>query len=221
MTDDRIRELMESPLAAGGKRRMTEPDEATPPPGRESGLGPWIVAAVLVGGALAYIGYLVAGGDDEPAPTSAAAPTTTIAPTTTTAPPGALPPGYTQAGLYGIRVERILVRSDAVLVTVSSVVPNSLDGALSSPFEGGRWALELADGTVLESTAQAVDATVPGFVTVRFPMDDRPTPAGEDIVGFRMTGTGLRTFTGFDTSAEFQLVPDQETTAPLTGSLDL
>ncbi|MDX1449580.1 MAG: hypothetical protein R3246_11020 [Acidimicrobiia bacterium] len=221
MTEDRIRELMTSPLAEGGTRRLRHSDDEDPPRTSGSGLGPWIVAAVLAGGALAYLGYLAAGGGDEPAPTSVATPTTTAAPTTTIAPAGALPPGYTQAGLYGVRVERILLRTDTILVTVSSVVPNTLDGAVSSPFEGGRWALELADGSILESTAQAVDATVPGFVTVRFPMDGGPTPAAEDIVGFRLTGTGLRTFAGLDATAELQLVPDQEATAPLTGSFAL
>jgi hypothetical protein len=203
--DDRIREILTSPLEDKGRRRRadehTDPDEE-PADAIMSGLGPWLIGAVLAGGALALVGYLIAGSDDGPAPTSAPAATTTSTSTTAApAAPTALPEGYTAAGIHGLRVERILIRTDAVFVTVSSVVPTSVDPETSAAFEGGRWVLDLSDGRSIPSLEQSVDGTAPGFVSVRFALDGTPVTPGE-IDAVRLTGLGLRMFGRHEATVE-------------------
>jgi len=219
--DDRIREILSSPIEDKGRRRPPgEPRREAEGPTAVRGLGPWLLGAVMAGGALALIGYLVAGGDDATTPTSLA-PSSTAATTTTTAPPqaGALPEGYTAAGVYGVRVERVLVRPDAVFVTVSSVLPNTLDIEASAGFEGGRWELELSDGEVIESLGQSFDGTAPGFVSVRFPIPPGGGGLGaDDFAAVRLTGIGLRTFDELAATAEVLVTPGETASIALRPS---
>lgn len=187
---DPLREILSSPLEAPGHERRHRSGDR---PDRAAGsIGPWLVAGVVAGALALALGYLV-GGDDEPA----AATTTTEPPSTTTnAPPSttaipAFPAGYTPIddGRLALRVERILARPDAVLVSVSSVVPSGVAGEESAGFQGGRWALDLADGRSITSNMESTAAASPGFVTIEFATDDYGV---EDIVALRITGIANR-----------------------------
>jgi hypothetical protein len=180
MTDP-LHELLSSPLEDEPKRPRRERAE------RRAGplTGPWLVGGIVVGALAVLLGYLVARPDD-----TAAAPTTTVPGTTTTAPVSlALPDGYTpiDGGRLGVRVERMLVRQDAVFVTISTVVPSGIDGSETAGFPGGRWELDFDDGTTSKSTIESRAAASPGFVTVRF---DPAAGAVPDTL--RLTGLGTR-----------------------------
>lgn len=188
MADDPLRELLSSPLEASPRRVRAATGTVTPTTvtGASPG-GWWLAASVLVGGLLTLGGYLVAA--DDPAPT-----TTTLAPTTTTTTAVAtgpiLPEGYLAVDeRIGMRVERVLVRPEEVLVTVSSVVPAGLAPTETSGFPGGRWDLVLADGRRITSTDEGSDGLAQGFVSVRFPVTG--LDVGE-IVGVELTGLGHR-----------------------------
>lgn len=220
MTDDRIREILTSPLEEKERRRKgaERTDDVLAP--ATGGLGPWLLGAVVTGGALALVGYLVAGGNDDPVPTSLAPSATAATSTSTTAAPqqtGALPEGYTEVGIHGVRVERILLRPDAVFVTVSSVLPSGLDPETSAGFQGGRWVMELADGTAISSLEQSIDGTAPGFISIRFPVDG-VSPSPQDVVAVRLTGLGVLSSERLEGRTEIVVAPGETTSAQIQPS---
>lgn len=196
MADDLLKELLTSPLDNPKQGRRRARSDVT-----ASGVGqegtesapmmawPWVVGAAVLGATIVIVAYLVA--DDGPV---AAAPTTTTtsapAPAANDGSPSGLPAEYTAVGdRLGMRVERILVRSDGVFVTVTTVIENSLDPDQSTGYQGGIWTLVMADGRRVTSTNESFDALAPGTVSIHFP------PAGivaEDIQALEVNGLANR-----------------------------
>ena len=105
-------------------------------------------------------------------------PATTIAATTTTtapAPPGpALPAGYYPVGEgFGARVERVLVRPDAVFVSLTLAVDEEHDPADTTGHQGGQWLLEFPDGSSVRSSAVVFDPVARAAATIVFPAFDQ------------------------------------------------
>ncbi|MFH1103340.1 MAG: hypothetical protein V1757_00120 [Actinomycetota bacterium] len=212
MADDPLRDLLSSPLETTPRRGGGEQHQPRPP--RGGGQGPWVVASIIVG-ALAFLGgYVVVGGEEAPPTTTAASTTTTT--TMVAAPIGLLPDGYTALGdRLGVKVERILVRTDAVFVSLSSVVPNTLAPEESSGFQGGLWTLVLADGRRIGSVQESSDASAPGFFSVQFPPDGY---SAADITGIALQAVAHRS--AEDISAEIETpftIPADGT--PITATL--
>ena len=219
MSDDPLRELLSSPLDPGRTRSKgggERPKAARPTGTASHGNGPWLVAAILTGAIVVVAGYLIAGDEGSTTTTTEGTPTTT---TTALVPVGALPAGYTAVDdRYGMKVERVLVRPDAVFVSLSSVVPNSLAPGVSSGYGGGVWSLELAGGRQITSIGESTNVEAPGFVSVQFPAGDY---TAEDIVGVVLRGAAHRDSQQITVrSAEpFSLPADGTTlTVPLSGS---
>jgi hypothetical protein len=164
-----LRELLRSPLDDEPRRRRG------PHPGRGISALIFLLAAGT-GAGLTVAGAALAGGG-EPA-------TTTIAPTTTTttvavASGPALPAGYYPIGDgFGARVERVLVRADAVFVALSMAVDEDHDPADTAGHQGGLWQLEFPDGSTVRSTAVVFDPVARAAATIVFPaFEQEPTQA--------------------------------------------
>ena len=154
-----LRELLRSPLEDEPRRARGSR------PGRGIGLGIFLVAAAL-GAGLTVAGAALAGGD-EPAATTIITTTTT---TTAGASGPALPAGYYPVGEgFGARVERVLRRADAVLVTLSFAVDEEHDPTATIGHQGGQWQLEFPDGSTVRSTAVAFDPIARAAATIVFP----------------------------------------------------
>jgi len=190
LADDPLRELLSSPLEPARGRGTGHDQPKAPRPSRASGgWGPWLAGSILVGALAVLGGYLVVGGGGDDTAT-----TTTEAATTTTAvisePVGVLPDGYTPVGdRLGMKVERILLRPDAVFVSLSTVVPNTLAPEETSGYQGGVWALILVDGRRIENVRESTDALAPGFVSVEFPAGGY---GAADVVSIELRGVAER-----------------------------
>lgn len=200
MADDRLKELLTSPLDPEPRRKRGADDDAraeitaegTGEAGSERApvsMPPWwIAAAALLGGVVVITGYLAAR--EEAAPTTTVATTTTSTTIAATGEPSGLPPEYVAVGdRLGMRVERILVRSDGVFVTVTTVIENSLDPEESAGFQGGIWSLVMADGSRVVSTVESFDALARGTVSIHFPPEG---VVAEDIVAVEVNGEANR-----------------------------
>jgi hypothetical protein len=134
---------------------------------------PLLFMAAVAAGAGGVLAAAALAGDDEPA--------TTIAAGTTTVPVAAgpaLPAGYSPLGEgYGARVERVLLRPDAALITLSMAVDEDHDPAETMGHQGGQWALEFPDGTTVRSTGVVFDPVARGTATILFPPLEQD-PAG-------------------------------------------
>lgn len=219
MSDDPLRELLSSPLDPGRTRSKEggEQHTAARPTGTASrGNGPWLVAAILTGAIVVVAGYLIARDERSTTTTTVATMTTT---TTALVPVGVLPDGYTAVDdRYGMKVERVLVRPDAVFVSMSSVVPNSLAPGVSSGYGGGVWSLELAGGRQIPSIGESTNVEAPGFVSVQFPPGDY---TAEDMVGVVLRGVAHRDSQQItvQSAKPFSLPADGTTlTVPLSGN---
>jgi hypothetical protein len=213
--DDPLRQLLSSPLDAerpGVHRGAPAARKAgrTGSPG-----GPWLAGSILVGAAAVLIGYFVAGAGSASTPTTTELTTTTT--TIATQPEAVLPTGYTPVGeRLGMKVERILVRSDAVFVSLSTVVPNTLAPAESSGYQGGAWSLVLTDGRRVDSVGESTDVLAPGFVSVQFPAD---AYGAADIASLELVAVAQRASQDVDarTTEPFTIPTDGSTvTVPLT-----
>ena len=187
MADDPLRELLSSPLDdARGRFRVgaTEPKQPRPKRSAAGTTGPWLVGSMALGAFIAIAGYLIARDDGATVSTAE-----TTATTTTVAvidPIGILPNGYTPVGdRLGMKVERVLIRSDSAFVSLSTVVPNTLAPAESSGYEGGLWNLILTGGRRVASVRESTDAEAPGFVSVEFPAGSY---VESDIVAVELRG---------------------------------
>ena len=163
-----LRELMRSPLDEEPRRaRGTRP-------GRRSSVL-LFVAAAAAGAGLTVAGAALLGGEETPATTIAAS-TTTTAPV----PAGpALPAGYYPVGEgFGARVERVLVRPDAVFVSLTLAVDEEHDPAVTAGHQGGQWLLEFPDGSSVRSTTVLFDPVARAAATIVFPaFDEDPAAA--------------------------------------------
>jgi hypothetical protein len=140
-----------------------------------------------------FVGYSLAQ-PETPATTTVATTTTTIA--QETGAPGELPEGYVAVGdRLGMRIERILQRSDGVFITVTTVVKNSLDPDTTTGFQGGVWTMVLADGRRITSTNESFDPLARGTVSIHFPPDGI---VPEDIETLELNGLADRLTTVID-----------------------
>ncbi len=197
-----LRELLRSPLDDAPRRGRG------PHPGRGTSVLVFLLAAGT-GAGLTMAGAALAGGG-EPA-------TTTIAPTTTTtvavASGPALPAGYYPVGDgFGARVERVLVRADAVLVTLSMAVDEDHDPADTAGHQGGLWQLEFPDGSTVRSTAVVFDPVARAAATIVFPaFEQEPAQATLHLLSAQELHTATYSSTIAGTVAAL----------PATGALDL
>ncbi len=159
-----LRELLRSPLDDEPRR------DRGARRGRAVAVAIFLVSAAA-GAGLAVAGAALAGGS-APATTTAA---TTATATTTTVPAGpALPAGYYPIGDgFGARVERVLVRADAVFVSLSLAVDEEQDPAETPGHEGGQWRLEFPDGSTVRSTGVVFDPVARAAATIVFPAFDQ------------------------------------------------
>jgi hypothetical protein len=127
------------------------------------------LAAAAAGAGLTVAGAALLGGE-ETAATTIAATSTTTAP----APTGpALPAGYYPVGEgFGARVERVLVRPDAVFVSLTLAVDEAHDPADTVGHQGGQWLIEFPDGSSVRSSAVAFDPVARAAATIVFPAFD-------------------------------------------------
>ena len=162
-----LRELMRSPLDDEPRRAR-----GTRPGRRLSVL--LFLAAAAAGAGLTVAGAALLGGEKTPA-TTIAAPTTTTAP----APAGpALPAGYYPVGEgFGARVERVLVRPDAVFVSLTLTVDEEHDPAETIGHQGGQWLLEFPDGSSVRSSTVVFDPVARAAATIVFPAFDQDPAA--------------------------------------------
>jgi len=196
-----LRELLRSPLDDEPRRRR----------GAQLGRGVAVLIFVLAaaaGAGLTVAGAALAGGGEPPA--------TTAAPTTTTvavASGPALPAGYYPVGEgFGARVERVLVRSDAVYVSLSLAVDEDHDPADTTGHQGGRWQLEFPDGSTVRSTAVVFDPVARAAATIVFPtFDQDPAQATLHLLSAEELHTATYSSTVAGTVAAL----------PATGTLDL
>lgn len=157
-----LRELMRSPLDE-------EPRRARPSrPGRRLSALLFLTAAAA-GAGLTVAGAALLGGAETTA--------TTIAATTTTAPIAtgpALPAGYYPVGDgFGARVERVLMRPDAVFVSLTLAVDEEHEPADTAGHQGGQWQLEFPDGSSLRSSAVVFDPVARAAATIVLPVFDQ------------------------------------------------
>jgi hypothetical protein len=207
-----LRELLRSPLDAGPRRRRG------PHPGRRMSVLVFMLAAG-VGAGLTVAGAALAGG-------SAPAVTTTV-PTTTTVAVAlgpALPTGYYPIGEgFGARVERVLVRADAVFVSLSLAVDEDHDPADTTGHQGGQWQLEFPDGSTVRSAGVAFDPVARAAATIAFPaFDQDPTQAtlhllsAEELHTATYSSTVAGTVAALPATGTLELAP-QPATFPLDG----
>jgi hypothetical protein len=161
-----LRELMRSPLDEEPRRARAAR------PGRRLSLLLFLAAAAA-GAGLTVAGAALLGGEETSATTVAA--TTTAAPL----PAGpALPAGYYPVGEgFGARVERVLVRPDAVLVSLTLAVDEEHDPADTAGHQGGRWLLEFPDGSSVRSSTVVFDPVARAAATIVFPAFDQDPAA--------------------------------------------
>jgi hypothetical protein len=133
------------------------------------------LAAAAAGAGLTVAGAALLGGEEPAATTIAGATTSTTAP----APAGpALPAGYYPVGEgFGARVERVLVRPDAVFVSLTLTVDEEHDPAETIGHQGGRWLLEFPDGSSVGSTTVVFDPVARAAATIVFPAFDQDPAA--------------------------------------------
>jgi hypothetical protein len=200
LADDLLKELLTSPLEPTKRKRARDTGESGDGV-QASGAGetgtervpvgswPWIVGAALLGASIVLVGYLVGAEESQPV----TVPTTTTIVATAGASdgsPSGLPDDYTAVGgRVGLRVERILLRSDGVFITLTSVVENSLEPSQSTGFQGGLWTLVLSDGRRITSSNESFDALAPGTVSVYFPPEGI---VAEDIEALEINGIANR-----------------------------
>jgi len=225
LADELLEELLRSPLDKPTRSRRRDAEETIRTDGAgEAGtdrarlpVTPLLVgAAAVLGAVIVLAGYAI--GSEDPAPTTTVATTTTTVAPADLGAPGGLPADYVAVGdRLGMRVERILVRSDGVFVTVTTVVNNSLDPELSTGFQGGVWTLVTTDGRRVTSTDESFDPLARGTVSVRFPPEGI---VAEDIVSIEVNGAAdrLTTLVDVDVSdpvtleegSAVELVPDED-----------
>jgi hypothetical protein len=78
---------------------------------------------------------------------------------------------------FGARVERVLVRPDAVFVSLTLAVDEEHDPAETIGHQGGQWLLEFPDGSSLRSTAVVFDPVARAAATIVFPAFDQDPAA--------------------------------------------
>lgn len=197
-----LRELMRSPLDEEPRRARGAR------PGRRLSALLFLVAAAA-GAGLTVAGAALLGGEETPATTAAAA-TTTTAP----APTGpALPAGYYPVGEgFGARVERVLVRPDAVFVSLTLAVDEEHDPADTIGHQGGQWLLEFPDGSSVRSSAVVFDPVARAAATIAFPpFDHDPAAATLRLLSAQELHTGSFSAT----------VPGTVAAMPAAGTLEL
>lgn len=167
MADDtRLDELLSSPLDQPDSFRVWWP----------------LIAGVALGVVGALVGYQIASSDPAPAETATTA--TTQAPATSTTAPddgsaAAYPTGYVEvADLVAVRPVTAIVYADTVHVAFSTAVRRGFDSTQSTPFNGGRWVMETADGASVESRGVVTTFGSPGAFSIVFPWEspDPPQP---------------------------------------------
>jgi hypothetical protein len=196
-----LRELLRSPLDEEPRRVRASR------PGRGAAILIFLSAAAA-GAGLTVAGAALAGSE--------APATTAVLTTTTTAPlPSgpALPPGYYPVGEgFGARVERVLVRPDIVLVSLTLAVDEAHDPAATAGHQGGQWVLEFPDGSSVRSSAVVFDPVARAAATIVFPaFAQDPTLATLRLLSAQELHTELFTATAAGTVAAL----------PAEGTLDL
>ncbi len=213
---DAFKELLQSPVEPKRERR-THPD----PDGRPPGTVWAALAGLLVGGLVVLAGYWLADGGDATAMPEV---TTTTSTEPVVAPPAdidAFPPGYVAVNdRSAVRVERVLLRPDEAIVSMTVAVRRGLDPEATAGFWGGTWELLTGDGVAIPSEAEAFDPLAKGAFSVRFP----GSFTANDLEGIRLTGEALRTTMALETSMADQPLPFAEPESDrfdLDGSVDL
>lgn len=207
---DAFKELLQSPIEPKRERR------ARPDPEDRSQTNWWpLVAGLVLGGLIVTAGYLAAGEGEE-----ASAPQAT---TTSTAAPVAVPPteidpfppGYTAVNdRTAVRVERVLIRPEEAIVSMTVAVRRGLDADATAGFWGGTWELLTIDGGAVQSSTEAFDPLARGAFSVTFP----GSFAEPDIAGIRLTGEALRNTATLETEIEGEPLPFGE---PATARFEL
>ena len=110
------------------------------------------------------------------APTEASIPVPITPSPGMTADPTPFPAGFTPVSDgEAVKPNRIIQYGDQLLVSMTSVVRRGLDPVDMDPLIGGRWILETASGSTMESIGMTFDDHIPGAFAVVFPM----TPDGQ------------------------------------------
>lgn len=165
---DRFQELLRSPL--------DEPD---------AGFRAWwpLLAGIALGGLLFLVGYMVAGSGEAEAVASATTSTTIEdVSTTTTVPPADFPPGYTAiSDLVAVKPQYAVDTGGTLQVAMTTATLRGIDPSNSTPFEGGLWELDTADGTTLEGRGTAIDFNVPGAFSVIFSYEGDEPPVPDEL----------------------------------------
>jgi len=183
-----LRELLRSPLDEEPRRARA------PRPGRRATVLIFLAAAA-VGAGLTVAGAALAGGKAAP-PFSG--PIDVVVTTSAPVASGpALPAGYCPVGEgFGARVERVLVRPDIVLVSLTLAVDEAHDPAATAGHEGGQWVLEFPDGSSVRSSAVVFDPVARAAATIVFPaFDQDPTLATLRLLSAQELHTALFTAT--------------------------
>lgn len=177
--EDLFAELTRSPLdSPPDRRRPAHPRRRLP--GWMTWLGGLLAGALLVG-----VGYVIGGSRSEPV--IAATTTIAVAPPTTAPAAVPYPDGYVPVtDLIALRPEFHVTNGSQLLIGFSTAVRRGFDPAMSETFTGGRWELELEDGTIIPSTAYSIAPT--GSVTVSFDLGSRKV---QDVARIRMTDRGV------------------------------
>jgi hypothetical protein len=78
---------------------------------------------------------------------------------------------------FGARVERVLVRPDAVFVSLTLAVNEEHDPAETIGHQGGQWLLEFPDGSSVRSSTVVFDPVARAAATIVFPAFDQDPAA--------------------------------------------